>query len=96
VRKGRCGVNVFNNLGLLEKCDILRKHALYITAISYYHYTIKLYTWDRFFIEEYFDNEQDEITRITIAEQHDMVKYLDCIDLSDIASLPGFRCDDLL
>jgi hypothetical protein len=80
-------MNVFNNLGLKEKCDILRKHALYVTAVSYYHYTIKLYTWDRFFIEEYFDNEQDEVTRITIAEHRDMMKYLDCIRLSDLGYL---------
>lgn len=80
---------VFNNLGLREKCDILRKHAVYIMSVSHYHYTVKLYTWDRFFIEEYFDNEQDEVTRITMAEEHDMLKYTDLLDLSDLAFRPG-------
>jgi hypothetical protein len=77
-------MEVFNNLGFLEKCDILRRCAQFITSITYYHYTVKLYTWDRFFIEEYFDNEQDEITRISIAEEQDMVKYLNLISLPDL------------
>jgi hypothetical protein len=84
-------MEVFNNLGFSEKCDILRKYAQFITSITYFHYTIKLYTWDRFFIEEYFDNEEEDVTRICIAEEQDMVKYLHLIDLSDLAYLPGFE-----
>ncbi|HYC84675.1 MAG TPA: hypothetical protein VEB86_05605 [Chryseosolibacter sp.] len=84
-------MEVFNNLGFREKCDILRRYAQFITSITYYHYTVKLYTWDRFFIEEYFDNETEEITRISIAEDVDMEKYLDLISLCDLAYLPGFE-----
>lgn len=89
--RGRSVVEVFNNLMFLEKCDILKKHGSFVLSITYYHYTIKLYSWDRFFIEEYFENEEDEITRIKMVEGSDLEKYLHDITLSDIAWLPGFE-----
>jgi hypothetical protein len=46
-------------------------------------YSVKLYAWDRFFIEQYFDTEQ-QVTKINIAESRDMQKYLKNISLSDL------------
>jgi hypothetical protein len=83
-------VEIFNNLEFSKKCDILRKHGRFVISLSYYQFTVRLYAWDRFFIEEYFDNEAEEVTRITMAEDHNMEKYLHDISLSDLAFLPGF------
>jgi hypothetical protein len=74
----------FNNLDLFFKSDLLRKQAQYLVSTGYYHYTVKLFTWDRFFIEQYYDNEQEKITRITLAGKTDMEKYLKDISLSDL------------
>jgi|GEM_PF-2302743 len=87
-KRGREIMEVFNNLGFREKCDILRRYAQYITSITYHQYTVKLYTWDRFFIEEYFDNELEDVTRISIAEDRDMLKYLRLISLTELGYDP--------
>ncbi|HYG01430.1 MAG TPA: hypothetical protein VD927_03245 [Chryseosolibacter sp.] len=74
----------FDTFDFHLKCDILRKFATYITSTGFNHYTVKLYTWDKFFIEEYYDNEIEETTRISIAGDNDMEKYLDEITLNDL------------
>lgn len=79
----------FDTFDFRLKCDILRKFATYITSTGFNHYTVKLYSWDKFFIEEYYDNEIDETTRITIAGDEDMAKYLDEISLQDLTKFNG-------
>lgn len=77
----------FNSLDLFFKGDILRRQADYVLSVTYSHYTVKLYSWDRFFIEQYFDLEQQLITKITIAGQSDLTKYLNDISLADLGLL---------
>lgn len=74
----------FDTFDFRLKCDILRKHAHYITSTGYCQFTVKLYSWNRYFIEEYYDNEIDEVTRIAVADPNHMLKYLDDITLSDL------------
>jgi hypothetical protein len=76
----------FNSLDLPNKSDILRQQANYLLSIEFEHYTVKLFTWDRFFIEEYFDNDQEQVTRIKLAGSHDILKYLKQISLKDLGS----------
>jgi hypothetical protein len=89
VQKGRRdgAMEVFNNLDFISKREILRKEARFIGAAVYYHYVIKLYSWERFFIEQYYDTEEKMITRITIADEQCMEKYLNSISLEDLGSL---------
>jgi hypothetical protein len=89
-------MEVFNNLSFSEKCDILSKYGQYITTTIYFHYIVKLYSWDRFFIEVYYDSEEADITRITIAEEQNMIKHLEGITLREIKNLPGIQNPDLL
>lgn len=74
-------MEVFNGLDLATKSDIVRKHGKLVFASPYFHYVIRLYSWDRFFIEEYYDTEERRITRIAIAGDADMAKYLTRIKL---------------
>ena len=73
----------FNSLDLYYKSDILKQQADYLLTMEIEEYSIKLYAWDRFFIEQYFDSEQ-QVIKISIAETLDMNKYLKDISLSDL------------
>lgn len=78
-----CGMEVFNNLEFSVKCEILKRYAHFIHTITHYHYTIQLFSWDRYFIEVYYDTEEGEITRIIVADDREIEKHLGSIDLED-------------
>jgi hypothetical protein len=73
----------FNSLDLYHKSDILKQQANYLLTLETEEYSVKLYTWDRFFIEQYFDEEQ-RVSRISIAGNNEMIKYLKKISLADL------------
>jgi hypothetical protein len=73
----------FNSLDLHDKRDILKQQANYLLTLEMEEFSVKLYTWDRFFIEQYFDEEQ-QVSRICIAGKDDMIKYLKKIKLADL------------
>ena len=73
----------FNNLDLYRKSNILKEQANYLLEIEVDNYGVKLYAWDRFFIEQHFDEEQ-QVTKIDIVENSDMQKYLKKITLGDL------------
>lgn len=73
----------FNSLDLYRKSNILKEQANYLLEIEVDNYRVKLYAWDRFFIEQQFDEEQ-QVTKINIAENSDMQKYLQKITLGDL------------
>jgi hypothetical protein len=79
-------MEVFNSLDFMAKREIIRKEAQFIGSAIYYHYVIKLYSWERFFIEQYYDTEAKMITRITIADNRELEKYLNSISLEDLGS----------
>jgi hypothetical protein len=73
----------FNSLGLDYKSDILKQQAEYLLTMEIEENSVKLYAWDRFFIEQYFDTGQ-QVTKINIADGRDMQRYLKNISLSDL------------
>jgi hypothetical protein len=73
----------FNSLDLYRKNDILKQQANYLLTIEMDEFTVKLYAWDRFFIEQYF-NEEGQVVRICLAGKEDMTKYLKKINLADL------------
>ena len=73
----------FTSLDLQHKSDILKEQANYLMTLGMDGHSVKLYTWDRFFIEQYFDAEQ-QVSRISIAGMDDMIKYLEKINLADL------------
>lgn len=76
-------VENFNGLNLQHKSNILKQQATYLLTLDIEECSVKLYTWDRFFIEQYFDEEQ-QVTKINIVEDDGLVKYLKSISLSDL------------
>ena len=74
----------FNSLDTYLKSEILRKQADYLITIQYYHYTVKLFTWDRFFIEQYYDNDTGEVSRISLASSGDIRKYIKDVSLDEL------------
>lgn len=74
----------FNNLELFFKKNFVRKNTKFLIATPYLHYTASLYAWNKFLIEQYYDNKQGEVTVITLARHKDLKKYIDKIDLSDL------------
>ena len=73
----------FNSLDLYHKSEILKQQADYLLTLAMDENLVKLYTWDRFFIEQYFNGHQ-QVTNIKIAGVLDMIKYLKKISLSDL------------
>lgn len=73
----------FNSLDLYRKSNILKEQANYLLEIEIDNYSVKLYAWDRFFIEQFFDEEQ-QVTKINIAKSSDLQKYLKKITLGDL------------
>ena len=73
----------FNNLDLFYKSDLLKQQADYLLTMEIEECSVKLYAWDRFFIEQYFDTEE-QVTKITIAGKLEMNKYLKNIGLGDL------------
>lgn len=76
----------FNSLDLYYKSNILKQQATYLLTLYIDVISVKLYAWDRFFIEQYFDEEQ-QVARINIAESGEMRKYLKSITLKDLGYL---------
>lgn len=73
----------FTSLDLQHKSAILKEQANYLLTLEMDGHSVKLYTWDRFFIEQYFDEER-QVSRISIAGMDDMIKYLEKINLADL------------
>lgn len=76
-------MKAFNSLDLHHKSDILEQQANHLLTLEMEEFSVKLYTWDRFFIEQYFD-EQQQVSGISIAGKNDMIKYLKRISLADL------------
>lgn len=76
-------MNGFNSLDLYDKSEILKQQANYLLTLETDEVSVKLYAWDHFFIEQYFDEEQ-RVARICIAGKEDMIKYLKTITLADL------------
>jgi hypothetical protein len=77
----------FNSLELFFKRDILKKHAHHLISTDHYQFTAKLYCWNKCFIEVYYNNQREEITRITLADKTSLNKYLKRISLADLGQL---------
>jgi hypothetical protein len=73
-----------------SKSEILRKHALLVITTAYDQYSIRLFTWDRYFIEEYYDNDREHVSRVTVASATDINKHIRDVSISEL-NLPWIR-----
>jgi hypothetical protein len=80
-------MEAFNVLDFQSKRTLLYAHGVLVSTIIYFHYRINLYSFDRYFIEEFFDMEVKGVTRITAAEDRDLRKYIQEIGLREINAI---------
>lgn len=73
----------FNNADLYHKSNLLRQQADHLLTMQLDDGSVKLYSWERFFIEQYFDDEQ-RVTNIQLVGSPGMLKYLKEITLGDL------------
>lgn len=72
----------FDRLDFSSKQNAVLKYASLLFAMPYHHYMVRLYSWDRYFIEVYYDTEVKKVTRIARATPSDLEKYLSKIDIT--------------
>jgi hypothetical protein len=77
----------FNSLELFFKRDFLRKNCRRLISTISFEYTISLYCWNGFFIEQYYDIQRREVTKIVLAGKKDLEKYMKEISLADLGVL---------
>ncbi|MBT1702220.1 hypothetical protein [Chryseosolibacter indicus] len=81
-------MNVFDNLDFGIKRDIIKRHATLVLKLDYFNYEVRLYSWDKYFIEEYFETSAQKVTRISLASEKDLLKFIRNICITDL----GFNC----
>lgn len=72
----------FDRLDFSSKQNAVSKYASLLFAMPYHHYMVRLYSWDRYFIEVYYDTEVKKVTRIARSTASDLEKYLSKIDIT--------------
>ena len=78
----------FNHLEFHVRYDIIRNKSLPVCKLDYFNYEVRLYSWNRYFIEEYFEKEERKITRISLVSDKDLLKFIRNICISEL----GFNC----
>ena len=71
-----------NELDLYLK--VLRNQAQYVMTTDYQHYTVILYSWKQHFIEQYYDNELETTSKITLVDNGEIDKFLKDVSLRDL------------
>lgn len=74
----------FDKLDIDSKSIVLQYNGRPVTSIIYYNYRTTLYAYKSMLIEEYFDTETKEITRISVASSDDLRKYVEHVDLDTL------------
>ena len=74
----------FDKLDIDSKSIVLHYNGRAIASVQYYNYRVTLFSFHSRLIEEYYDTETKEISRICTAKAFDLTKYLDKIDISDL------------
>lgn len=75
----------FDKLDIDSKSIMLHYNGRMLASVDYYNYRVTLFSFQDRMIEEYYDTETKEISRISTAQPVDLRKYLDLIDISDLA-----------
>jgi hypothetical protein len=71
----------FNKLSLDDRVTLLWEKGQFVESISYYNYCLILYSLNREFVELFYDKSTQRILWISIANEHDMKKYLSNVQI---------------
>jgi hypothetical protein len=74
----------FDKLDIDSKSIMLHYNGQLLVSVDYYNYRVSLFAFHDRLIEEYYDTETKEVSRICSAQPADLKKYLDKIDLTDL------------
>lgn len=77
----------FDKLDIDSKAIMLHYNGRVVASVIYFNYRVTLFSFNSKLIEEYYDTETKEISRICTAKPFDLNKYLDSIDISDLSLL---------
>lgn len=72
----------FNRLSLGERADLLWDKGVFVDSILINHYLLMLYSVNHQFFELSYDVKAAGIVWITHANEYDLEKYLDHIDIA--------------
>jgi hypothetical protein len=78
------GMKGFDKLDIDSKSIMLHYNGRMLASVNYFNYRVTLFAFQHSLIEEYYDTESKEVSRICTARIQDLKKFLDHIDISDI------------
>ena len=71
----------FNRLSLDDRAKLLWERGDFVESITYYNYSLILYSLNRQFVELFYDRNSQAILWISLANEYDMKKYLNKIEI---------------
>ena len=71
----------FDRLSLHERANIVWRQGHFVDSVIYKNYCLMLYSVNRQFVELYIDLRSHNIVWISLANEYDLSKYLDGIQL---------------
>ena len=72
----------FNRLALAERANVVWEKGAFVDSILFNNYLLMLYSINRQFVELSYDVKGGNIVWITLANEHDLAKYLDSIKIA--------------
>lgn len=74
----------FDKLDIDSKSIMLQYNGQMLASVNYYNYKVTLFAFQHSLVEEYYDTEIKEVSRICTAQPQDLKKFIDEIDISDL------------
>lgn len=75
----------FIKLGLSERMEVINQKGLFVAQRSYYNHDINLYTIFGYFVEVWYANFENRITKIQLANDTLIeLHYLEKVDISSL------------
>ena len=71
----------FERLPFRERANIVWRRGQFVDSVMYRNYCLNLYSVNRRFVELYIDLRSHHIVWISLANEYDLAKYLDGIEL---------------
>jgi hypothetical protein len=74
-------INEYSSLSFDDRAAILWDLGMYLEDVDYYNQKVVLYSLFSFFVEVYYNVENNQIERLTVADEADLKKFLGRIDV---------------
>lgn len=78
---------IFAALPFKKRCDLVSAEGQFLDSVKYYRYKAHLYAVHSFFVEILCYQDSTDIETIEVANENNLVKYLNRIDVSDLHGL---------